>query len=282
MKIVVTGGAGKIGICGIASLQAAGHSVVVFDLKPHPTARSVIVDCTDFGQVLGALSGIDAIGGALDAVVHLAGIPAPSLAPDHVTFEANTVSTYNVFSAAARLGIKRVVWGSSETIHGLPFKIPPDFVPIDESHPPRAEWSYALSKVLGETMADNFVRWHPEMTIVSLRFSNVFAADDYALLPAIQADEGQRKINLWSYVDAADAGDACQLAVDAPLSGHERMLIAAGNTLLEVPTAALMKAYFPDVPIRAPLEGCVALLSSARARELIGYHPRRSWRNQCR
>jgi len=228
---------------------------------------------------MGALSGIDITGGVPDAVVHLAGIPMPGLATDQQTFEVNLRSTYNVFSACARLGIKQVVWASSETILGLPFTQPPDFAPIDESHPDRPSWSYALAKQLGEQMADSFARWNPAMGISSLRFSNVFSRADYDQLAAIQAKPVHRKMNLWSYVDAQDAGDACRLAVEVQLSGHHRMIIAAADTLIDQPSAELMAEYFPDVPLHE-LSAHQSLLSSELAGRLIGYKPRFSWRDR--
>jgi nucleoside-diphosphate-sugar epimerase len=212
-------------------------------------------------------------------VVHLAGIPMPGLASDHRTFEVNTRSTYNVISACARLGIKKLVWASSETILGLPFTTPPEFAPLDESHPDRPSWSYALAKQLGETMAENFARWHPDLAILSLRFSNVFAREDYAQLPQIQANPKWRKMNLWAYVDAEDAAEACCLAVEASLTGHHRMIVAAADTLMDVPSAGLMAEHFPDVPLRG-VAGNQSLLSSARAGELIGYAPKVSWRDR--
>jgi len=81
-----------------------------------------------------------------DAVVHLAAIPAPGIRTEADTFRINTVSTYNVFSAAVAAGVSRVVWASSETVLGLPFETPPLFAPVDESIEPRPESSYALSK----------------------------------------------------------------------------------------------------------------------------------------
>jgi nucleoside-diphosphate-sugar epimerase len=188
--------------------------------------------------------------------------------------------TYNIFSAAARLGIKRIAWGSSETILGLPFRIPPDFAPLDETHPDRPEWSYALSKKLGEEMADQFARWHADLTILSLRFSNVFDGADYEMRATIDARPASRKVNLWGYVDARDAGEACRLAIEAKVSGHERMIIAAADTVVSVPSAELMATHYPGVPLRHPLDGHVSLLSSARAEALIGYRPRFSWRER--
>ncbi len=228
---------------------------------------------------MGALSGVDPAGRVPDAVVHLAGIPAPGLATDEATFSVNLRSTYNIFSACARLGIRKIVWASSETILGLPFDEPPAFAPVDETHPDRPNWSYALAKQLGETMADNFVRWHSEIAIVSLRFSNVFTAEDYAGLEAMQADPARRKWNLWSYVDAEDAAQACVRAAEAEVRGHQKLIIAAADSLIDQPSTELMRAHFPDVSLR-PVEGFQSLLSSARAAALIGYRPQYSWRDR--
>lgn len=278
--IVITGSSGKLGQFAVKALRKAGHRVVGLDLVvPTAPARFIRCDCTDFGEVMSALSGIDITGGVPDAVVHLAGIPMPGMASDHRTFEVNVRSTYNVMSSCARLGIRKLVWASSETILGLPFTTPPEFAPIDESHPDRPEWSYALAKQLGETMADGFARWHPAMSILSLRFSNVFAAADYATLTALQDKPAARKMNLWSYVDAEDAGEACRKAVEADISGHHRMIVAAGDTIMETPSAQLMAAHFPDVPLRT-VTGNQSLLSSDRARALIGYEPCFGWRDR--
>jgi nucleoside-diphosphate-sugar epimerase len=281
MYVAVTGSSGKLGRAAVSALHNAKHRVVGLDINvPTAPAQSIRCDCTDFGQVMGALSGIDITGGVPDAVVHLAGIPMPGLATDHQTFEVNVRSTYNVFSACARLGIKKVVWASSETILGLPFDEPPAFAPIDESHPDRPNWSYALAKQLCETMADSFVRWNAEMSIASLRFSNVFAPDDYAQLAALQAKPAWRKMNLWSYVDVEDAGDACRLAVEANIQGHQKMIIAAADTLMKGASSELAAQYFADMPIRSLLEGNQSFLSSAQAETSIGYRPKHSWRSR--
>jgi nucleoside-diphosphate-sugar epimerase len=280
MHVAVTGSSGKLGRCAVAALRAGGHRVVGLDISvPVAPGRQIRCDCTDFGQVMGALSGIDTSGGRPDAVVHLAGIPMPGLTTDHQAFEVNTRATYNVFSACARLGINNLVWASSETILGLPFDVPPDYAPLDENHPDRPGWSYALSKQLGETMADTFARWHRQMKILSLRFSNVYAREDYQLIPAIQAKTAARKFNLWGYVDAEDAGEACRLAVEADLTGHHKMIIAAADTLMDVPSADLMAEHFPGVPLNG-VTGTASLLSSAAAARLIGYTPRFGWRNR--
>jgi nucleoside-diphosphate-sugar epimerase len=279
VRVVVTGSSGKIGTRAMTSLIESGHRAIGFDVKPSPDGRrTVSVDCTDLAAVFDSLSGVDTMGARPDAVVHLAGIPAPGLVPDSKVFADNTASVYNVFTACARLGIPRVVWASSETILGVPFPTPPDFIPLDESHPDRPEWHYGLGKQVGEVLADAFVRWNPSMSIVSLRFSNVFEPHDYANIERIHANPMPRTFNLWSYVDAEDAGRACQLAVDADLSGHQRVIVAAADTLLDTPTAELVETFFPGVALNDSIDGYTSLLSSTKASELIGYLPQVSWR----
>ncbi len=279
MRIAVTGSSGKLGKVAVAALRAAGHRVTGFDIVSSVYGDDTVrLDCADFGAVMGALSGVDTAARRFDAVLHLAGIPKPGATTDEAAFRINVMGTYNVFSAAARLGIDRVVWASSETILGLPFAEPPRFAPIDETHPLLPNWSYALGKRLGESMADEFARWHPGLAIVSLRFSNVYVAEDYAALPQIQTDPASRKWNLWSYIDAEDAADACRCALVADTTGHEAMIIAAGDNLMGRPSRDLMAEHFPEVPLAEGLSDEASLLSSARAGEVIGFAPRVSWR----
>jgi nucleoside-diphosphate-sugar epimerase len=280
MRVVVTGGSGKVGRAAVTALITSGHKVGIFDIKPSPDGlRTTTVDCTDFGAVMGALSAIDAVGGIPDAVVHFAGIPMPGLTTDNRTFADNTLSTYNVFSACARLGIMRVVWASSETIMGMPYQVPPEFAPLDETHPDRPWWSYALSKVVGETMADSFVRWKVGMSITSLRFSNVYDSSDYANVPEIQKQTGRRKANLWAYVDSRDCGEASRLAVEKGIPGHKRLIIAAADSIMDVPTANLLAEHFPTVPVRGSLGHYQSLLSSEKAGLVLDYKSQFSWRN---
>jgi nucleoside-diphosphate-sugar epimerase len=184
-----------------------------------------------------------------------------------------------VFSACARLGIKRIVWASSETIFGLPFKTPPAFVPLDESHPHRPEWSYSLTKMLGENMADQFVRWHPQLSIASLRFSNVCTPEDYAQLKQNPEMVLRRAANLWSYIDARDAGEACRLAIEANFSGHEALIIAASDSIAPQTSEKLLQDRYADVPVQGDISGNTSLQSSAKAKAQIGFQPKHSWRD---
>ena len=221
--IVVTGGSGKAGRACIQDLLSHHYEVANVDLlSPRdsivPFSR---VDLTDFGQTVAALSSIDERVRGVTGVVHLAAIPAPGLTPNAVTFATNTISTYNVFEAARQLGIKNVVWASSETVLGLPFETPPPYVPIDEEYPGRPESAYSLSKLVGEEMAKQFCRWDPELKIIGLRFSNIMEPEDYARFPSFQDDARKRKWNLWGYIDARDAAQAIRLALEVKIKGAD-------------------------------------------------------------
>jgi nucleoside-diphosphate-sugar epimerase len=195
--------------------------------------------------------------------------------PDLV-FRTNITSTYTVFSAAARLGIKRVVWASSETTLGLPFDRAPDYAPVDEAHT-YPESSYALSKVLGEEMARQFSRWF-DMTILGLRFSNIMVRADYERFPTFWDDPHLRKWNLWGYVDESHVSQSVRLALDAEISGADSFIIAAGDTVMKRPSRELMSEVFPSVKVAESVSGYDTLLGIDKARAVLGYSPQFSWR----
>ena len=152
-KIAVTGGSGKAGRAVVRRSARARPQVLNVDRVPSAESSSpdspapfLDADLTDYGQTVEALGDAEKLPG-IEAVVHLAAIPSPVHATPDLTFRTNITSTHTVFSAAARLGLKRVVWASSETTLGLPFDTPPDYAPVDEEHELRPESSYALSKV---------------------------------------------------------------------------------------------------------------------------------------
>ena len=271
MRVVVTGGSGKGGAWVVRDLREHGHDVLNVDTRHDGSAFGLclLADLTDLGQTQEALSGAD-------AVVHFAAIPAPQLRPEGETFRNNTMSTYNVFAAAVAHGIRRVVWASSETVLGLPFDTPPLFAPIDETIEPRPETSYALSKLVGETLAAQFAR-RTSTTFVGLRISNIMEPPDYALFPGYWGDARLRKWNLWGYVDARDVAAAARLGLEAEIDGAEVCIVAAADTVMTRPSAELMAEVFPTVPLRRPVDGRETLLSIDRARRLLGYEPAHRW-----
>jgi nucleoside-diphosphate-sugar epimerase len=281
-KIAVTGGSGKAGRVVVRALHEQGHQVLNIDLvpspeSPHPEAAVPFLkaDVTDFGQTFEALSGGETLPG-IEAVVHLAAIPSPAHATSDQVFRTNITSTYTVFSAAARLGLQRVVWASSETTLGLPFNRPPDYAPVDEAHM-RPETSYALSKALGEEMARQLHRWHGT-TIIGLRFSNIMVREDYERFPQFWEDPHRRKWNLWGYVDESHVAQSVQLALDADIDGTDNFIIAAADTVMKRPSRELMAEVYPGVPVADRIHGNDTLLDISRARTVLGYSPAFTWR----
>lgn len=282
-RVIVTGGSGKVGRACIDDLLAHGYEVVNLDLAPPKKEQNcpfIQIDLTDFGQVIDAFSGVDDRYSQVDAVVHLAAIPAPGIKPDHVIFANNVVSTYNVFQAARKLGIRDVVWASSETVLGLPFEVPPPYVPVDEEYPGRPESAYSLGKLVDETIAQQFCRWDEDQKIIGLRFSNVMEPEDYARFPSFDSDAKLRKWNLWAYIDARDAAQAIRKALELPTRGYDVFIIANADSVMSRPNAELMAEIFPDVSFQRDVEPNETLLSIEKARRILGYEPEYSWRKE--
>ena len=283
MTIAVTGGSGKLGRGVIVWLQDAGYDIVNLDRAPAPggplrPAGFIEVDLTDSGQVIDALSGVEERYESLEAVVHLAAIPAPGLLTNIGTFRNNMLASFNVFEGARKAGIKRIVHASSETVLGLPFDVPPPYLPVDEEYPAQPNSTYSLVKHLEETMAIELCRWDPELSVTGLRFSNVMDVGDYVAFPSYDADPTIRKWNLWGYIDVRDAGQAVHKALTARGPGYETFIIANADTVMSRSSASLAAEVFPDVTVTKELGEHETLLSIDKARRLLGYEPQFGWR----
>jgi nucleoside-diphosphate-sugar epimerase len=289
-RICVTGASGQAGRAVVRELREHGYEVAATDLaatRDELEAGMLRADLTDYGQAMQALE-------STESVVHLANIPAPGVSTPAVTFNANVAMNFNVFHAAARLGVRRVVWASSETTLGVPFGVgsndvrfmeaegvSPRYAPVDEDHYPVATMTYALSKVASETIAGQIAQW-TGIPFVALRFSNIFVSSEYSELPSIWSDPHARKWNLWGYVDARDVAAACRLALEAPadsVAGSPSFVIAAGDTVMNRSSSSLLDEVFPGVPLTRALGEFDSLLASDRARRAIGYEPQHSWRD---
>lgn len=285
--IIVTGGSGKVGRACVRDLMERGYRIASIDMArpaglsnpPKPTdVNFTRADITDFGQVMAAFSGIDArVEDKVTGIVHLGAIASPGEAPDHEIFQVNTISTYNVFEAARRLGIRNIVWASSETVYGVPYSGGPQYVPVDEEIE-QPEWSYSLSKLIGEKMAEQFARWDAKTKIVGLRFSNVQEPQDYANFPEYHKDPKSRHFNLWTYIDARDAAQAIRLSLDSKLTGAHVFGIANTDSVMTQTNDELLDAVFPGTKRKRPLKPHESLISIEKAQRMLGYQPQYDWR----
>jgi nucleoside-diphosphate-sugar epimerase len=283
-RICVTGATGKAGRATVAHLREHGYEVLATDIAVSDArAQGVLAaDLTDYGQATEVLRGTD-------AVVHLANIPAPGLATPAVTFNANMSMNFNVFHAAAALGLTRVVWASSETTLGLPFGHGPEqapgasgeirYAPVDEEHFPYPSTTYALSKVASETIAEQISRWSG-IPFVGLRISNIMEQHDYQRFPSYWPDPHSRKWNAWGYVDVRDVADACRLGLEADVTGSHNVIIAAADTVMNRPSRDLLAEVFPDISLTREVAEFDTLLAIDHAKQVIGYEPRHSWRDE--
>jgi nucleoside-diphosphate-sugar epimerase len=279
--VAVTGSSGKLGRHVVRDLQEHGYRVVGLDRVPHatlPASSFVQLDLTDAGQVLEALTRVDDRHEGVDAVVHLGAIPAPGRTTNAATFANNITATYNVFAAARTAGVRNIVWASSETVLGLPFDTPPPYIPVDEEYAPRPESTYSLVKTLEEEMARHFARWVPDLKAVGLRFSNVMDPEDYARFPGFDADPQLRRWNLWGYIDGRDGAQAVRLALEYQATGVEIFVIANADTVMSRRSADLAAEVYPGVEVTRELGDHETMLSIDKARRLLGYEPKFSWR----
>jgi UDP-glucose 4-epimerase len=283
MNVLVTGVRGKVGAATARALARAGHSVTGTDLlrgvfeRPGPGEGAYIqADLTQPGDAFAVVRG-------MNAVVHAAAIPDPTHNPPATVFQNNLMSTFNAVEAAIRLGVSRFVNISSETVPGFFFPerpFLPDYVPVDEEHPIRPQDPYALSKYFGELLMDAAVR-RSDLRCISIRPCWVQHEGNYErnLGPQVR-DAAVLSPNLWSYIDVYDLADALVLAVDSELPGHEVFYIASPDNVGGRPFAEMVRKHYGDaIELRPLAREDASGISSAKAMKMLGYAPKRSWRD---
>jgi nucleoside-diphosphate-sugar epimerase len=286
MRVVVTGGAGRLGQFAVRELFTHAHQVSSLDVvKPREcVGPTYVVDLLKFDALLEHFKNAD-------AVVHLAhqrfpytesGFNAatqrwefPDTAGDAQRFNANLAMTNNVLAAAEAAGVKKIVCGSSLAIYGLYYPVTdlrPDYLPIDEAHPLRPQDPYGLTKLVGEKLCDA-VSQRSGAQGASLRFSGIYTEAQRALLAERQKQPTIRGTGaLWSYIDVRDAARACRLALEANFSGHQAFNICAPDTLMDIATEELVRRYLPQVKdLRAGLVGRSSGYDVAKARAILAF-----------
>jgi UDP-glucose 4-epimerase len=282
MRVLVTGARGKVGAAAVGCLQARGHDVVatdrgspVFERADPGDAPYIQADLTDAGAPFHVVHGCD-------AVVHAAAIPEPSQSVPHDVFGNNLMSAFGIVEACVRMGVRRLVNVSSETVPGFIFAeraFLPSSCPIDETHPALPQDPYALAKLFGEQLCGAATR-RSDLTAVSVRPSWVQWEGNYArnLGPFVR-DSSLPSITFWSYVDAYDLAELLALCVESDSPGHEVVYAAAPDNIGGRDLAAAMAEHYPDVPVGELDRPDAGGTSIARARRLFGWNPQRSWRD---
>ncbi|KRB45937.1 NAD(P)-dependent oxidoreductase [Terrabacter sp. Root181] len=291
MRIFFTGGSGKAGKHVATFLAELGHQVTNADLVPlrHPGVADLKVDLTDAGETYSALAGLARFDEldlpakpAYDAVVHFAAVPAILLMSEAKTYATNVLSTYNVLEAATRLGVRKVIFASSETTYGVCFaqgERRPLYVPVDEEHPTVPEDSYAMSKVANEVTARSF-QARTGFDIYGLRINNVIEPHEYAeMFPPFLQDPALRRRNIFAYIDTRDLGQMVERCLETDGLGYEVFNVANADMSVAATTDEVRERFYDGVELRRPMGRNETFYSIDKARDLVGYSPQHSWRD---
>jgi NAD+ dependent glucose-6-phosphate dehydrogenase len=184
MKILLLGGLGVVGSILTPALSSK-YDVLVSDIHNHPpnlTCQYLKIDISEFSQL------IDKIPRDIDVIVNLAGLPIQEglVGEEQVHFltDVHIIGSYNVFLAAARLGVRKVIFASTNHVSGgyeenghsaLEREIEVDEYPVSDS-------AYAAMKLCAEQFGRLF-SIHFQMSVICLRIGTVFANEYETLLP---------------------------------------------------------------------------------------------------
>ena len=283
-KVLVTGGSGKMGQVIIQDLLANGYEVVSTDHKgPKSTDgfEFIAADVTNADEALRVMEGCD-------KVIHMAAVPNPLIASEWEVLRVNTMSNWSVLEAAEKHGIYNIVMASSINAIGAAFSrnwMPRPYFPLDEEQGTLCQDSYAMSKWYGEIMADAFIRRNPgKMQIASMRFH--WLGHKHEQLerknnggPYLTNPMRRNGMDFWGYSDIEESASACRLALEKEWDGHEAFFINATDTFLEVPTEEAIAMAHPEAEIRSPLPGFTSAISPAKAKRILGWEQKSSWRD---
>lgn len=278
MKVGVTGAGGVLGAVLMTELHKTHPEWVVRGLdktKRHGSDPSIVIgDVTNLNDLLPFFQD-------LDTVIHLAAIPRPGLVPDDELFHVNVEGTFRMFEAAVQAGIRRVILASSTAVLGTDWgrrDRPPQYLPFDEGHPLEPEDVYGLSKVIAESIARSYhVRANLEVAV--LRPGWILTPQE---LKNLKAAGGAlpRGIHHYAYIDVRDAAVAFRKAIEIKGLTYETMFISADDSTLREPLSIVLPREAPQVgTIAQHLRGDLPGLSNARAKNLLAWRPRYSWRS---
>ena len=290
MRILFTGGSGKAGKHVCRYLRDQGHRVVNVDLIPldEPGIDNLIADITDSGSMFNVMTSyadfdeLEPGTGVpkFDAVVHFAAVPRILIAPDQETFRVNTIGTYNVIEAAVKLGIKKIVFASSETTYGVCFAdgvVDPKYLPVDENYDVDPMDSYGLSKVVNEQTGRAFQR-RSGFDIYGLRIGNVIEPHEYKNFHGYFADPAVRRRNIFCYIDARDLGQIVDRCLKTDGLGFEIFNAGNDDNSVDIPNSEILARFFPNVPVTRELGDREALFSNRKIREVLGFEEDHNWR----
>lgn len=162
-RVLLTGASGGIGTRLRALLPPIYPNLRLSDLKPPQDLGAgeefVAADLADLVQVERVVDG-------MDGIIHMGGFSVEG--PWETILNSNIVGTYNLFEAARRKGVKRIVFASSN--HVIGFYPRDQRIGVDVTVLP--DTRYGVSKAFGESMAALYAYKHG-LEVLCLRIGNV-------------------------------------------------------------------------------------------------------------
>ena len=276
-RILVTGAAGLLGRAVTYHLHDAGYAVTALDRIAGPAATGVhwiVDDLSDRTRIEEQLA-------PMDAVVHCAAYATPQAAREDIVLTGNVTATTNILLAAEAAGICRFVYASSQSALGLAYApeiIPPDSLPVDETHPCRPREGYALSKQVCEQICA-MVAGRSGLVVTALRFPVIWAAERFAEHTAKRrGDPAQAAKSQWAYIDLRDAARACRIAIDHEgQRGFALYNIAAPWPFALADAEETLTAAYGARPRRLGWHPGQAVFTPERARQDLGFLAEWRW-----
>lgn len=288
--IAVTGGNGILGKAVLSELDDTGYETVDIargKRREEISDSYIRTDLLDAGNVYGALAESSA-----DAIVHAGTIPAPGGNPGYEVYESNVMSTYHVLEAASALELESVCIASSINAMGAAYQDEPmdvRYLPVDEEHPLTPRDPYATSKHALEVTCDGFGRQDAApQTISTIRYPWIATSEELAdrfgeadrSLGGIGLEITGGRNELFSYIHINDAARATRKAIEADFDGHERFWAVGNDTTLDAPSETAAERFYPDAELRESLSEHQGLVDIEKARELLDWEPKRTWREE--
>jgi nucleoside-diphosphate-sugar epimerase len=289
-RIIFTGGSGKAGQYVVSYLLNKGHQILNLDLvpSPNPAICTLKVDLTQSGQAFNGVSSHfrltqpfrEPLNQAPDAVIHFAGIARNMIVSDDETFRGNTLAAYNVIEAACKLGVKKIVIASSVTVYGVTFAegdIDYPSFPVDESVDTNPMDAYAISKLCCETIARGFARKYG-VDIYVLRIGAVMGPGEYdEAFKGYLNNPEDWKGHGWSYTDARDLGQMCNLCIAKNGLGFQIFNATNDEVTHHLPTKELLEKLCKNTPFTREMGTYEAPLTNRKIQELLGFKEEHNW-----
>lgn len=216
MRFIVTGGAGFFGSVMAEFLADRGHEAISIDRLPgdNPKFRNIQLDITDGAKLTETIRSL----GPIDAIIHAAALLAHDKENLDKLWVSNVDGTRNILQTARELGIRKVVFTSTNCVFSTGFG-----KPVDETAPVNPIETYGRSKLEAEKIIDEY----KDVSTFTIRCPTIMTAGRLGLMTILFdfVREGRKLYlvgdgsNHYSFIAAEDLANACFMAAQSEHTG---------------------------------------------------------------